>query len=185
MPPQWVFWATTLFGFAAINRGGAQPWLRLRTLGMCCPCVVLTLKPLTHLWLIWFISDSECMIPSALNWVNPAIGTNSHRDLNSRISWLLIPLHGVALGDRVASQWCLLLLEVATSWTSWWRVSIVNPAKKIVQCSREVLCERCCGRPIGDAKSNSSRARREEHQMVWPCQVLELVVSTPCGRVTC
>jgi hypothetical protein len=32
-------------------------------------------------------------------------------------------------------------------------------------------------------KSNSSRARREGRQVVWTCQVLELVVSTPSGRV--
>jgi hypothetical protein len=27
----------------------------------------------------------------------------------------------VTLGVRVASRWCLLLLEVATSLTAWWR----------------------------------------------------------------
>ena len=40
-----------------------------------------------------------------------------------------------------------------------------------------------CACPAGAAKSNSSRARREERQVVWPGQVLELVVSTPCERV--
>jgi hypothetical protein len=32
---------TALFGLGAINRGGAQAWLRLSTLRMCCPCVCL------------------------------------------------------------------------------------------------------------------------------------------------
>ena len=46
-------------------------------------------------------------------------------------------------------------------------------------------CEGDCAHPAGAAKSNSSRARREGRQMVWPNQVLELVVSTPYGSVTC
>jgi hypothetical protein len=36
---------------------------------------------------------------------------------------------------------------------------------------------------MGAAKSNSSRARHEGWQVVQPCQVLALVVSTPRGRV--
>jgi hypothetical protein len=32
---------TALFGLGDINRGGARAWLRLSTLGMCCPCVYL------------------------------------------------------------------------------------------------------------------------------------------------
>ena len=44
-------------------------------------------------------------------------------------------------------------------------------------------CEGYCADPTGAAKSNSSRARREGRQVVPPCQVLELVVSTPYGRV--
>jgi hypothetical protein len=51
--------------------------------------------------------------------------------------------------------------------------------KKIVQCSEEVIVRD----PIGVAKSNSSRARHEGRQVVWSGQVLELMVSTPCGRV--
>jgi hypothetical protein len=39
-------------------------------------------------------------------------------------------------------------------------------------------CEGYCAHPAGAMKSNSSRARREGRQVVWPCQVLELVVST-------
>ena len=46
-------------------------------------------------------------------------------------------------------------------------------------------CEGCCAHPMGAMKSNSSRARREGQQVIRPCQVLELVVSTPRGSVTC
>ena len=65
--------------------------------------------------------------------------------------------HRVALDDRVASQWCLLLLEVATSKIAWWW-SILKHAKKIVRCSREVICERYHAHPMRAAKSNTSRA---------------------------
>ena len=44
-------------------------------------------------------------------------------------------------------------------------------------------CEGYCARHAGAVKSNSSRARHEERQVVRPGQVLELVVSTPRGRV--
>ena len=44
-------------------------------------------------------------------------------------------------------------------------------------------CEGYCAHPVGATKSNSSRARREGRQVVWLGQVLELVVSTPHGRV--
>ena len=44
-------------------------------------------------------------------------------------------------------------------------------------------CEGDCAHPAGATKSNSSRARREGRQVVRPGQVLELVVSTPRGRV--
>ena len=44
-------------------------------------------------------------------------------------------------------------------------------------------CEGDCAHPTGAAKSNSSRARREWRQVVRLGQVLELVVSTPHGRV--
>ena len=44
-------------------------------------------------------------------------------------------------------------------------------------------CEGDCAHPAGAAKSNSSRARCERRQVVRPGQVLELVVSTPRGRV--
>ena len=53
----------------------------------------------------------------------------------------------------------------------------------IVQCSGEELCEGHCARPAGAAKSNYSKARREGRQVLQPGQVLELVASTPRGRV--
>ena len=59
----------------------------------------------------------------------------------------------------------------------------VEAHKKLVRCSGDELCEGHCARPAGAAKSNSSKARREERQVVRPGQVLELVVSTPRGRV--
>ena len=59
----------------------------------------------------------------------------------------------------------------------------IEARKKLVRCSREELYEGHYARPVGAAKSNSSRARHEGRQVVWPGQVLELVVSTPRGRV--
>ena len=59
----------------------------------------------------------------------------------------------------------------------------VEARKKLVRCSEEELCEGHCARPAGATKSNSSRERCEGRQVVWPGQVLELVVSTPCERV--
>ena len=59
----------------------------------------------------------------------------------------------------------------------------VEARKKVVRCSGEELCEGHCARPAGAAKSNSSRVRHEGRQVVRPCQVLELMVSTPRGRV--
>jgi hypothetical protein len=44
-------------------------------------------------------------------------------------------------------------------------------------------CEGDCAHPAGAMKSNSSRARREERQVVRPGQELKLVVSTPRGSV--
>jgi hypothetical protein len=59
----------------------------------------------------------------------------------------------------------------------------VEAHKEIVWCSGEELCEGHCARLMGVVKSNSSKARREGQQVVRPGQVLELVVSTTCGRV--
>ena len=44
-------------------------------------------------------------------------------------------------------------------------------------------CEGDCAHPAEAVKSNYSRARREGRQVVRPGQVLELLVSTPRGRV--
>jgi hypothetical protein len=43
----------------------------------------------------------------------------------------------VALGDRVIGRWCLLLLEVATTKTAWWRVLHRKARKKILRSSEE------------------------------------------------
>ena len=59
----------------------------------------------------------------------------------------------------------------------------IEARKKFVRCSGEELCEGHYARPVGAMKSNSSRARREGRQVVRLGQVLELVVSTPRGRV--
>jgi DNA-binding IscR family transcriptional regulator len=59
----------------------------------------------------------------------------------------------------------------------------VEARMKIVRCFGEELCEAHCARPAGAVKSNSSKARREGRQVVRPGQMLELVVSTPRGRV--
>jgi hypothetical protein len=56
----------------------------------------------------------------------------------------------------------------------------------IVRCSEEELSEGCCAHPVEAAKSNSSRARHEEQQVVQPRQS-----ARACGkhstweRVTC
>jgi hypothetical protein len=55
----------------------------------------------------------------------------------------------------------------------------VEGCAKLVRCSGEELCEG----PAGGMKSNSYKARREGQQVVRLGQVLELVVSTPRGRV--
>jgi hypothetical protein len=59
----------------------------------------------------------------------------------------------------------------------------IEARKKLMRCSGEELCEGHCTRPAGAVKSNSSKVKREWQQMVWLGQVLELVVSTPRGRV--
>jgi hypothetical protein len=59
----------------------------------------------------------------------------------------------------------------------------IEAHKEIVWRSGEELCEGHCARSAGAAKSNSSKTRHEGRQVVRPGQVLELVVSTPRGRV--
>ena len=46
----------------------------------------------------------------------------------------------------------------------------VEARNKLVRCCGKELCEGHCARPMGAEKSNSSRARREGRQVVWPCQ---------------
>ena len=62
-------------------------------------------------------------------------------------------------------------------------VVFVEACKKLVRCSGEEICEGYYARPAGATKSNSSRVRREGRQVVRSGQVLDLVVSTPRGRV--
>jgi hypothetical protein len=66
----------------------------------------------------------------------------------------------VALGVRVVSRWCLLLLEVATSQMAWWLEAPSKLARRLCE-APEKICEGHCARPAGAAKSNYSKARRE------------------------
>ena len=59
----------------------------------------------------------------------------------------------------------------------------IEPRKEDCAVLRRSDCEGDCAHPVGAVKSNSSRARREGRQVVRLGQVLELVVSTPRGRV--
>ena len=59
----------------------------------------------------------------------------------------------------------------------------VEARKRLVRCSGEEIVRGYCAHPMGATKSNSSRARREGRQVVRLGQVLDLVVSTPRGRV--
>ena len=59
----------------------------------------------------------------------------------------------------------------------------VEARKKLVRRFGEVLVRGTCARPMGAAKSNSSRERCEGREVVWLSHVLELVVIHPCGRV--
>jgi hypothetical protein len=63
----------------------------------------------------------------------------------------------VALGVRVASQWCLLLLEVATSYTAWWLVALSKLARRLCE-ALEKICEGDYAHATRITKSNSSRA---------------------------
>jgi len=62
----------------------------------------------------------------------------------------------LALVDRVASQWCLLLLEGCDLLDVLVAVISIEACKKLVHGSVEDLCEGYCARPAGIAKSNSS-----------------------------
>ena len=65
------------------------------------------------------------------------------------------------------------LLDCDSVWSTWEDCAVL----------RRRICEGYSAHPAGIAKSNSSRARHEGRQMIRPGQVLELVVSTPSGRV--
>jgi hypothetical protein len=63
-----------------------------------------------------------------------------------------------------------------------WLVAPSKLARRLCE-APEKICEGHCAPPAGAAKSNSSKARHKGRQVVRSGQVLELVVSTPCGRV--
>jgi hypothetical protein len=84
---------TALFDRGVINRCLGRPWTIADHTIVFVTCVVVLGSPLTHSCLIVFIGSSERAI----------------------LVRCFERLHRVALGDRVASRWCLLLLEVATS----------------------------------------------------------------------
>jgi hypothetical protein len=126
---------TALFGLEAINRGGAQAWVRLSTLGMCCPCVCL----------VWESSNSLVLARSA----NPLRVCDSsalhHEVALSGTRWSsckLVVL--VTLGD-------CHLLDVLV-------VVSVEARKEDCAVLRRSDCEGYCAHPAGAAKSNSSRA---------------------------
>jgi hypothetical protein len=58
---------------------------------------------------------------------------------------------------------------------AWWLEAPSKLTRRLCE-ALEKLCEGHCARPVGAAKSNSSKARREGRQVVWPSQVLELMV---------
>jgi hypothetical protein len=84
---------TALFDHGVINRCLGWPWPGAEHTIVFVTCVVVLRSPLTHSCLIVFIRSSERAI----------------------LVCCFERLHRVQLGDRVASRWCLLLLEVATS----------------------------------------------------------------------
>jgi hypothetical protein len=88
-----VRFLTALFDCGLINRSCGRPWLGAEHTIVFVACVVVLGSPLTHSCLIVFIGSSERTI----------------------LVCCFERLHGVALGDRVTSRWCLLLLEVANS----------------------------------------------------------------------
>jgi hypothetical protein len=85
---------TAIFVCGLINRSGGRPWQVLSTLGLSVHALGVLGEPLTHLCL------QECESIDASELI---------------LVCCFDRLHRVALGDRVTSRWCLLLLEVATS----------------------------------------------------------------------
>ena len=62
-------------------------------------------------------------------------------------------------------------------------VVLVEARKEVCAVLWRSDCEGDCAHPAETTKSNTSRVRHEGRQVVRPGQVLELVVSTPRGRV--
>jgi hypothetical protein len=60
---------------------------------------------------------------------------------------------------------------------AWWLEALLKLARRLYE-ALEKLCEGDCAHPVGAAKSDSSKARHEGQQVVWPGQVLELVAWT-------
>jgi hypothetical protein len=79
-------------------------------------CVVVLGSSLTHLSLIVFIRSSERFLCD-----------------------YIVRLHRVALGVRVASQLCLLLLEVGTSSMAWWLATPLKHARSLCGAPEEDL----------------------------------------------
>jgi hypothetical protein len=127
---------TALFGLGAINRGGARAWLRLSTLGMCCPYVCLVSETSNSLVLarsanpLWVSDDS-----SALYCEIASSGTR----WSSCKPVVLVTLGGCHLLDGLVM------------------VSIEACKEDCVVLWRSD-CEGYCARPAVAAKSNSSRA---------------------------
>ena len=78
--------------------------------------------------------------------------------------------------DGACYSWRLPLLDGLV-------VVSVEAHKEDCAVLRRSDCEGDCAHLAGATKSNSSKVRREGRQVVRPGQVLELVVSTPRGRV--
>jgi hypothetical protein len=124
-----------LFGLGDINRGGAWVWLRLITLGMCCPCVCL----------VWEASNLLVLARSA----NPLRVSDSsvlHYEIaSSGTRWLsckpvvLFTIRGWHLLDDLVV------------------VSIEACKEECVVLWRSV-CEGYCAHLAGATKSNSSWA---------------------------
>jgi hypothetical protein len=117
-------------------------------------------KPLTHLCLQECDPIAKWAISSALHWVIALSDTR----WSSCKPMVLVTLGGCHLLDGLV-------------------VVFVEACKEDCAVLRRSDCEGYCAHPAGATNSNSSRARCEGWQVVWPCQVLELVVSTPRGRV--
>jgi hypothetical protein len=128
--------ATALFGLGAINRGGAWAWLRLSTLGMCCPYVCLVWEAFNSLVLVRSVNSLRVSDSSVLHYEIASSGTR----WSSCKPVVLIILGG-----------CHLLDGLVVSSLSW------SMQEDCVVLWRRI-CEGYYARPTGAAKSNSSWA---------------------------